>query len=371
MKTTLLILLLVVVLSACNSTAIPILPTAVPTKDLNALAAELDAFVQKSNQDGVFDGAILVAQDGQVILSRGYGYADRFKQIPNTAETKFRLASITKQFTAMAILMLQEQGKLNVQDKLCDYIPDCPEVFEPVTLHHLLTHSSGVPNTTSWNQPGDKMLSKSTTLTYQPGELFSYSDVGFNLLGKVIENVSGQSYEAFLQQNIFEPLQMSSTGYNHQQADLAKGYNTGQGDIAQLAVLDLFASGGLYSTVEDMYRWDQALYTEKLLPQSALNAMFDSQMPVPDGQYYGMYGKPGWGYGYGWFVRPGEPRLILHGGMLPGFRTEIRRYPDDNTTIILLGNQEAVMLGPIADTIAVKLLGDEYRISTDDPGSIE
>ena len=371
MKTQLLILLLAVVLSACSSTATPNPPTIIPTRDPKALASELDGIVQKNNQDGVFDGAILVAQNGQVILSQGYGYADRFKQIPNTAQTKFRIASITKQFTAMAILILQEQGKLNVQDKLCTYISDCPEIFEPVTLHHLLTHSSGIPNTTSWSQPGDKMLSKSATLTFQPGELFSYSDVGFNLLGKVIENVSGQSYETFVQQNIFEPLQMSRTGYGLQEADLAKGYSTGQGDIAQYNTNDYYAAGALYSTVEDLYRWDQALYTDKLLPQSMLSAMFASQMPVPDGQYYGIYGRQGWNYGYGWFVWPGEPRLILHGGTLPGFRTEIRRYPDDKTTIILLCNQEAVMLEPTADAIAAKLLGEEYRLSTEDPGSIK
>ena len=371
MKATSLILLLAVVLSACapavtpTPTATPIPPTATPipaTADPKALAAELDAILQKSNQAGTFDGSVLVARNGQVILSQGYGFADREKKIPNTAQTKFRLASLTKQFTAMAILLLQAQGKLYVQDKYCAYLPDCPEIFKPITLHHFLTHSSGIPATTRWLAPVDEMLAdvKTKSLYFQPGEKFSYTDVGFDLLGKVIETVSGQSYEAFLQQNIFEPLQMSNTGYDHLQADLAKGYSTGRGTDALTPMYPggLFAAGALYSTVEDLYRYDQALYTDKLLPQPALSAMFTSQVPVPDGQYYGpIYGGQGWGYGYGWFIRPGMSRLILHGGMVPGYRTEMRRYPDDKTTIILLCNQEAVMLAPAADAIAKKLFG--------------
>jgi CubicO group peptidase (beta-lactamase class C family) len=364
MKPTTFILLLAVVLSACAPavrqapTATPVPPTARPTQDPKALAAELDAILQKSHQAGTFDGSVLVARNGQVILSQGYGFADRFKKTPNTPQTKFRIGSLTKQFTAMAILTLQAEGKLNVQDKLCAYLSACPEILKPITLHHLLTHTSGLPNATKWNQPGDKMLSKYATLNSPPGDNFSYTDVGYNLAGKIIETVSGRSYEAFMQQNIFEPLQMSSTGYDHEQADLAKGYAAAEGDIAS-SNLDWFAAGALYSTVEDLYRYDQALYTDKLLPQSALSAMFSGQVPVQDGQYYGRFwGGHNWRYGYGWFIRPDQPRLFIHGGQPPGFRTEFRRYPDDKVTIIILCNHEAVMLEPAGDAIAAKLLGE-------------
>ncbi len=367
MKATTLILLLTLVLCACapaapTPTATPIPPTAVPAPDPKALAAELDAIAQKSHAAGEFDGAILVARNGQVILSQGYGFADRENKILITPQTKFRLASIGKQFTAMAIMLLQARGKLNVKDKLCAYVPNCPENWKPIALHHLLTHSSGLPGTIRWLASPEEMVAdaKNKSLLFQPGEKFSYSDVGFDLLGKIIEKVSGQSYEVFLKQNIFEPLQMTGTGYDHLEADIAKGYSKGEGTqaLAPMYPGGLYAAGAIYSTVEDLYRYDQALYTDKLLPQAERSAMLTPQMPIPDNEYYGpFYGGTGWGYGYGWFIRPGESRLILHGGTATGVRTEFRRYPDDKITIIQLCNQEAVMLGPVGNAIAEKLLG--------------
>ncbi len=181
MKKMTFILLFAVMVSACvpavAPTPTPIPPTAVPTQDPKALAAEIDALVQENYQKGVYDGAVLVARDGQVILSQGYGFADREKKIPNTPQTKFRIASITKQFTAMAILLLQEQGKLNVEDSICNYITNCPEIFEPVKIRHLLSQSAGIPNTTTVFIPGDQMLSKSATLFFPPGRTVQVQDV--------------------------------------------------------------------------------------------------------------------------------------------------------------------------------------------------
>ena len=353
MKATTFVLLFAVILGAC---APAVTPAATPAQDPKALATELDALVQQDYEAGVFEGSVLVARHGEVILSKGYGFADRDQKTPNTPQSKYRIGSLTKQFTALAILMLQARGRLNVQDKLCTYIPNCPEIFQPITLHHLLTHTSGAPNGTQYNQPGDKMLSKYASLVFPPGEKWVYTDVGYNLAGKVIEAVSGQSYEAFMQQNVFEPLQMSSTGYDHQQPDIAKGYATAQGEIAQVNG-DWYAAGALYSTVEDLYRYDQALYTDRLLPRSALSAMFTAQMPVPDG--LGIPHPKGWGYGYGWFIGPdNEPRVWYHGGMASGYRTALWRYPDSQTTIIQLGNHEAVILVPTEEAIADKLLGN-------------
>ena len=207
--------------------------------------------------------------------------------------------------------------------------------------------------------PGDQMLSKSATLFFQPGEQFKYQDVTFNLAGRIIETVSGQSYASFLKQNIFEPLGMSHTGVDDmKQTDLAKGYSNAKGDIALQPAYGMFAEGSIYSTVEDMYRWDQALYTDKLLPQSSLKAIFTPQVAVPDGEYYGgIDGSTGWSYGFGWFIAPKELGYVIHGGMLPGYRTEIRRYIDDKTVIILLTNQEAVALHETAEAIAANLFG--------------
>ncbi len=350
MKTTTLILLLAVVLSACALSA--------PTPDPKVVGSELDVLIQENNQAGLFDGSVLVAQNGQVILSQGYGFADRENKIPNTPQTKFRIASVTKQFTAMAILLLQQQGKLNVDDSICNYITDCPDIFKPVKIRHLLSQSAGIPNSTAYSMPGDQMVSKSATLFFQPGEQFKYQDVTFNIAGRIIETVSGQSYADFLKQNIFERLGMSNSGVDDmKQTDLAKGYSNAGGDIALQPVHGLFAEGAIYSTVEDMYLWDQALYTDKLLPQSALRAMFTPQVAVPDGEYYGFDGSTGWSYGFGWFIAPKELGYVIHGGTLPGYRTEIRRYIDDKTAIILLTNHEAVALHDTAEAIAEKLFG--------------
>jgi CubicO group peptidase (beta-lactamase class C family) len=370
MKQASIILLLALLLSACAqagptmATALPptatsLSPTDAPTQDPKALGDELDALVQENHKAGLYDGVVLVAQNGQVILSQGYGFADRANKNPNTPQTKFHLASMTKQFTAMAILLLQEQGKLSVEDSICDYITNCPEIFKPVKIRHLLSQSAGLPNTTYYSGPGDKMVQPGATLFFQPGEKFMYQDVTFNIAGRIIENVSGQSYASFLKQNIFEPLGMSNSGVDDmKQTDLAKGYADAQSDIAQQPVYGLFAEGTVYSTLEDLYRWDQALYGDKLLAQSSLKAMFTPQVAVPDGEYYGSIdGSKGWSYGYGWFIAPKELGYVLHGGMLPGYRTEIRRYMNDKTVIILLANHEAVALYPTAEAIAKKLFG--------------
>jgi CubicO group peptidase (beta-lactamase class C family) len=180
--------------------------------------------------------------------------------------------------------------------------------------------------------------------------------VGYDLLGRIIETVSGQSYASFLKQNIFEPLGMSNTAVDDmKQTDLAKGYSKAEGDIALQPV---WGAGTIYSTVEDMYLWDQALYTDKLLPQSSLKAMFEPQAAVPDGMYYGMDGSKGWSYGFGWFIAPKELGYVIHGGIYPGYRAEIRRYIDDKAVIILLTNHEAVALHDTAEAIADKLFGN-------------
>lgn len=375
-------LLLIVALTACTPAAPPVPPTAtnppptatpipptatstlaptdvpkVPTPDIQTLSAELDAMFQKITKAGVFSGSVLVAQNGQVILSKGYGFAEREKKIPNTALTKFRIASITKQFTAMAIMMLQEQGKLNVQDKICAYLTDCPEAWKPITIDQLLTHTSGIPDTPGafYSQENTSTLpleqsiadAKTKPLDFQPGEKFSYDNLGYVLLGKIIEAVSGQSYEAFLQKNIFEPLQMSTTGYDHNRDDLAVGYEDNVYVADPINMWVPFSAGALYSTVEDLYRWDQALYTDKLVPQQTLDTIFTPHVLMPD--------SGGWGYGYGWMIPPDKPRLIMHYGGINGFMSIIKRYLDDKTTIIILTNQENVAPDSTGDLITKKL----------------
>jgi CubicO group peptidase (beta-lactamase class C family) len=353
------------VLAALTNTPV-VPPTLVPTATRTAqdLAAELDTFLQKLTDAGIMSGAVLAARDGQLILSKGYGLADRDKKIPNTAQTRYRIYSITKQFTAMAILMLQEQGKLNVQDPICKYIPDCPTAWKEVTIHHLLTHTSGIPDfmgfsdyqeTSATPSPPAQTMArfKDKPLDFQPGEKWSYSNSGYLLLGSIIEQVSGQSYEDFLQKNIFEPLKMVNTGYDHSRTDLAIGY-TNRTDIkAKFVDMSIpYAAGGLYSTVEDLYRWDQALYAEQLVPQKALDAMFTPHAAIPE--------SGGLNYGYGWFVGQWLNRsVVFHPGGLVGYTSLIDRYPDDKVTVIVLSNQESLDPSTISDNVEKKIFGEK------------
>jgi CubicO group peptidase (beta-lactamase class C family) len=336
-------------------------PTSTP--DTKALSADLDLMLQNLAQAHAFSGSALVAQNGQVILKNGYGYADREQDIPNTPETRFRICSITKQFTAMAILILQEQGRLNLQDSICTHLGNCPEVWEPVTIYQLLTHTSGIPDPLEafWTQnitspaPLERMIAEASSqpLNFQPGTQFSYDNTGYDLLGKIIEAASGQSYEEFLQKNIFEPLEMKDTGFDPGREDIAVGYADQSKTIAQpFNIWVAFSAGGLYSTVEDLYLWDRALYTQKLVPQRILNEMFTAHFSMPDGS--------GMGYGYGWVIAPETQRkFVAHEGSAYGYRSVIIRYLDNQAAIILLINQENIDPNVIADLIAQKLFREK------------
>src|SRR6266404_5400199 len=178
------------------------------------LASKMDEYMRTVVERSHFSGAILVARDKRVIVSQGYGLASIEYEVPNTPQTKFRLGSLTKQFTAMAVMMLQERGKLSVLDSICKYLPDCPESCQPITIHHLLTHTSGIPNFGySLNQVEQVGLSslltrhmeqlRRLTLEFKPGAQFRYSNSGYILLGHIIEKASGEPYDVFMRKNIF------------------------------------------------------------------------------------------------------------------------------------------------------------------------
>lgn len=307
--------------------------------------AQLDEILSRMAADEIFSGSVLIAQDGEVLLSRGYGSADREQGISNTPQTRFLVGSVTKQFTAMAILILQSQGRLNVQDPICRYIEDCPAAWEDITIHHLLTHTSGMvvmPDDNSYPEtpvtPRELLdLFDDAPLDFQPGERHSYSNCGYWVLGYVIEEVSGQSYEAFVQQWILEPLDLHDSGFDEEANGLAVGY-VDQNTAAPAQVIESsfpYSAGALYSTVEDLYRWDQALYTEQLIPQELLDQMFASHASL----YPDAVGSAAYGYGWLAWDHLGR-RLVGHGGAIDGFRAWILRYPDNRVTIIVLSNQE-------------------------------
>jgi CubicO group peptidase (beta-lactamase class C family) len=307
--------------------------------------ARVDAWLSQTGADGTFSGSVLIAEKGQILLNRGYGLADREQKTPNSPQTRFYIGSVSKQFTAMAILMLQSQGRLNVQDLICKYIEDCPAAWKDITIHHLLVHTSGMivmPTDSSYpeNPITPRQLLerfKDAPLDFQPGERISYSNCGYWVLGYIIEHVSGQTYKDFIQQWIFEPLDMHDSGYDRDARSLAVGY-VDQNTAAPAKVIEssfLYSAGALYSTVEDLYRWDKALYTDQLISQELLEKMFTPQVSL----YPEATGSVA--YGYGWIVLDNLGRqMVGHGGALDGFRAWLFRYPADRITIILLSNQE-------------------------------
>lgn len=327
--------------------------------------AKIEEYMQAAMKADRFTGAILVARAGKILVSKGYGMADIEDDVPNAPHTKFRLGSVTKQFTAAAILLLQERGKLSVQDSACKYLDDCPAAWQPITIHHLLTHTSGIPNFTAMPDylktmalpsPAKETVGRvrALPLEFKPGEKFNYSNSGYVLLGYIVEKVSGQSYEQFGRENIFQPLAMNDTGYDSGRSILkhrASGYTPAGDSLVNAAYLDMtipHAAGALYSTVGDLYLWDQALTTEKLLTKKSRDATF-----TPDKNEYG----------YGWGVRRQFDRLnMAHGGGINGFATMISRFPEDKATVIVLSNNEAAPAGRIARDLAAIIFNEKYEL---------
>jgi CubicO group peptidase (beta-lactamase class C family) len=305
-------------------------PTAVPD-----LATRIDTFINRLMKQGIFSGVVFVAKKGDVLFANAYGLADREHKTPNTLATRFQIASLTKQFTAVAILMLQAEGKLNVKDKVCAYIKPCPEAWAEVTIHQLLTHTAGMPQyfpdeTRPITLENLLASFRDKPLEFAPGDHFEYSNSGYILLGAIIEQVSGQHYGDFLQARIFTPLGMADTGYNRPEG--AIGY-AGQAPAPLTNPTVIFSAGGLSSTAEDLYRWSQALDGDTLLPADLRALMFTPYIDT-DAPYKERYG-------YGWFISSQEGALRQeHGGGIHGYRSEIMRFPERGITIILLCNRE-------------------------------
>lgn len=325
------------------------------TEDQDNVARRMDQFV--SSRD--FSGAVLVARDGHVLFQRAYGLANRENDVPNELETKFRLGSVTKQFTAMGVMLLVERGKVRISDRVCDYIDNCPKAWSGITLGHLLTHTSGIPDFADFPDndhyarlpmtPLETIARfRDKPLDFSPGQQFSYSNSGYLLLGYIIERASGEKYEEFLRKNIYEPLGMSGSGYDHPWIILkgrASGYARKDGQIVNAMIMEMdtpFGAGSMYSTVEDLLRWDQALYTEKLVSRKSLAQVFTPyQGPYPAVQPWLRGFLSRHRYGYGWFITKWFGRdLVWHAGLISGFCSAILRYTQDHTLVVVLENME-------------------------------
>lgn len=331
------------------------------------LTPKFDEYMSALSNQKRFIGSVLVARDGKVVFRKGYGMANVELDVPNDPETRFRLGSITKQFTAAAILQLQERGKLNVTDPVCKYFDPCPSAWSEITIHHLLSHTGGVPNFTSFPDYMPKMMLPVTTtemiarfkdkpLDFKPGEKWNYSNSGYYLLGAMIEKAAGESYESFLQKNIFDPLKLTGTGYDHFDVILkhrATGYSMSKGKMVNSAFLDMtqpYSAGSLYSTVEDLFRWNEALFGGKVLSAKSFEMM---TTPV----------KNNYAYGLGVETKFNR-KMITHGGGINGFSTFIARFPDEKVTIVVLRNADYGIPGPgrISLDLAAILFGEKYEI---------
>lgn len=304
-------------------------------------AARMDRLVQASTDADVFSGSVLVARDGQIVLDRGYGLANREWGAPNDGDTRFRLGSITKQFTAVAIMILNERGLVDLDAPIRTWVPDAPPSWDQVTVRRLLVHTAGVPNFTSFDdfqttkgQPAtvDSLIARfrDRPLDFQPGEGRKYSNSGYVLLTAVIEKASGQSYAGFLRQNIFTPLAMNDTGYDRN-ADVlprrASGYTPTADGVINAAYWDMSipqGAGGLYSTTHDLLKWEQGLFGGRLLSPASLALL---TTPVRDQYAFGVFAAKAQGN-----------TTIAHSGGLDGFNTYMAYDPDRRVTVIVLGN---------------------------------
>ncbi len=323
-----------------------------------------------------FNGSILVAHEGKIIYKKGFGLANMEWEIPNQINTKFRIASVTKPFTAMLIMQLVAENKLDLHEPITNYLPDYPKKNgKQITIDQLLTHTSG----TVRDYKSDKKINRypdrvrieemvnefsELPLEFKPGERFAYSNSGYMILGYIIEIITGKSYETILQEKILLPLGMKNTGIEKHRSIIkyrAKGYFKGFGEYFNSNYIDMStatAVGNMYSTIEDLFLFDQALSNETLLPKEYMDAVFTQHIQDID---YGGY------YGYGWELKK-KPignttdmiETIGHSGAIDGFCALFTRIPSSNSCIIILNNTRRAYLNAITTAVTGILYDKQY-----------
>lgn len=311
-----------------------------------ARADPVDRLIQAEMKRRHIPGlALAVVRDGKPIKVKGYGLADIENNVRVTPESVFELASIGKTFTATAIMMLVEEGRLRLDDTIDRYLPDPPEAWKAITIRHLLTHTAGLSDRFESVQFGPYVGKaemydgvRKDEASARPGERWSYSDPGYFLLGMILEKASGTSWSEFLNERIFRPLGLTATSTQDLTTILPRrvhGYGRRGGkwiNIRRVVEMELFSFGGLFSTVGDLAKWDAALYTEKLLKRSSLEQMW-TPATLSDGSRVASWDGS---YGLGWFLSEQRGhRYVGHSGMTG---VEITRYLDDRLTVIVLTN---------------------------------
>lgn len=306
--------------------------------------ALLDEYAQAEFNIKEFNGTMLVMQKGKPVYKRSFGMADREWNVANTNETKYRIGSVTKQFTALCILQLAEQGKLSVDDKLSKYIPDYPK-GDSITVHMLLNHTSGIKNYTDlpafWPKAAlplstDSMIAlfKNKPLDFSPGTKWNYSNSGYFLLGAIVEKVSGKDFSDYLLENVIKKAGLKNTGMDNLDSILtyrAKGYSKNRGGGWQHALFismeGPFSAGAMFSTVDDLYQWTKALHNNQVISAASTQKMFTPY-------------KDGYGYGIG-IDSLKTHRRISHNGGIPGFASYLGYFPDDDICVAVISNNGA------------------------------
>lgn len=326
-----------------------------------------EALMKAYDEQGKFSGTALVAHKGEVVFRKAYGLANREHDAATTPETVFRIGSMTKSFTAVAIMQLAEAGRLSIDAPLNQFVPDYAQ-GKSITLRHLLSNTSGIPDyilTPEYETVKKRHLTTQELmelfwdkpLLFAPGAGFHYSNSGWVLLGYVLEVVTGKPYEQVIKEQIFAPSGMMHSGYAWEQPFIknrALGYaDTGAG-VLNAEYIDettMHAAGGLYSTIDDLLNFDQALHDGKLLKPATLAQMGE------------VVAKEG--YGLGWeLYKLYERRVVAHSGGLPGYVSNLARFPDDNLTIILLSNLGSAATPQITEALAAIALGEPYQLPT-------
>lgn len=347
------------------------------------LGQALDQYLSRLEGYG-FSGAVLVAKNGGVHLSKGYGLADREHSTPVTPDTLFEGASLNKQFTAAAVMKLEQQGKLRVEDPITKYFDDVPEDKKGITLHHLMTHSAGFPNEFGrpvinysddphgyYYQDRDEFVRAmlQAPLEYPTGTKASYSNPSYSLVAAVIEKVSGQSYESFLKEQLFAPAGLVNTGFyadarRWEPRQIARGFN-GTVEIERASYergWGTIGAGGVLTSVTDLYRWEQALRGDKILSAKSREKLFAAKVPSGGG----------FDYAYGWRVHksPRGTKIVWASGLVPEFSAMFQRYVEEDVTIIFLTNN-SVNGYPLRDALVIPgaqaaieriLFGKEYTL---------
>lgn len=316
--------------------------------------------------------AVIVTRNGKPVFRKAYGLANLPEKTPMQPDMQLRMGSITKQFTAVGILMLADQGKLSLQDDVRKHLPDFPDKGTPITIEHLLHHTSGIPNYTalkSFRSVSDDGVTvakvydlfKGEALEFAPGTRYSYSNSGYFMLGMIIEKVAGAKYQDFVAQNIFEPLGMKDTAHEGSERSAKrriKGYRLSGKEIVPVGDIDVtlaYAAGALVTTVDDMARWEEAVSSGKLLKPATWRQAFTS-CSLPH--------EAPCNYGYGWNIGTlAGHRMIHHGGSIPGFTAQALRLPDDKVfvTVLTNGNGGAVNTPLIAYKTAAIAIGLPFQ----------